>query len=191
MSKHAREKVAEKAARMIVDGVETEYLYAKDRAIMMLGLDSMNHRPTNRLIKEYISMLTKCELGEDEVARRLQEMRRIALDLMQILDEYDPFLIGSVLSGKIRKTSDIDLHAYSDNSMAVQSTLEVHGYDSVEEEVVNNQKGRFIHLKWKEMDYPVEITVYPWSWREKTLISSVTGKAMKRCDERGLLKLMQ
>ena len=109
----------------------------------------------------------------------------------QILDEYDPFLIGSVLSGKIRKTSDIDLHAYSDNSMAVQSTLEVHGYDSVEEEVVNNQKGRFIHLKWKEMDYPVEITVYPWSWREKTLISSVTGKAMKRCDERGLLKLMQ
>ena len=182
MSKKERDRVAEKAARLIVDGVENEYLDAKDRAIMMLGLDATNHRPTNRKIREYISLLTKEELGADEVRRRLKEMRLIALDLMQILDDFDPFLIGSVLSGQIRTTSDIDLHAFADDYCQVMTTLEDAGYDEAEEELIENQKGRFIHLKWREKNYPVEITVYPWSWREIVPISSVTGQPMKRAD---------
>ncbi len=182
MSKSARERVAEKAARLIVDGVENEYLDAKDRAIMMLGLDATNHRPTNRKIRDYISLLTKEELGTEEVNRRLKEMRLIALDLMQILDDFDPFLIGSVLSGQIRTTSDIDLHAFSDDQCEIMQNLEDQGYEDVEEELIENQKGRFIHLKWKEKIYPVEITVYPWSWRDIVPISSITGQPMKRAD---------
>ena len=182
MSKSARERVAEKAARLIVDGVENEYLDAKDRAIMMLGLDDTNHRPTNRKIRDYISLLTKEELGSEEVNRRLKEMRLIALDLMQILDDFDPFLIGSVLSGQIRTTSDIDLHAFSDDQCEIMQNLEDQGYEDVEEELIENQKGRFIHLKWKEKIYPVEITVYPWSWRDIVPISSITGQPMKRAD---------
>lgn len=180
MSKNAREKVAEQAARLMVDGVEYEYLDAKDRAIMMLGLNSESHRPTNRRVKEYISILTKDELGEDEVELRLSEMREIAKELMNVLDEFDPFLIGSVLTGKIRKTSDIDLHAYCDDYRIVKSRLEDNHYFEVEEELVENTKGSFVHLKWIEGRYPIEITIYPWSWRDHVHMSSVTGKPMKR-----------
>lgn len=191
MPKMDRRKVAEEAARFIVEGYEAEYLDAKERAISMLGLSSSNHRPSNRKIKECIAQLTSCQLGDDEVKRRLQEMRQIALNIMEVISEADPFLIGSTLTGEIRKTSDIDLHAYCDEYQVMKHQLIDWGYDSVEEELIDNRKGRFVHLRWHEAAYPVEITIYPWSWRDIVPISSVTGKPMKRADidaVRGLLK---
>lgn len=175
-----------------MEGSEAEYLHAKERAISMLGLSSRNHLPSNRKIKDCIAQLTACQLGEEEVKRRVREMREIAFEIMQVIDDADPFLIGSTLTGQIRNSSDIDLHAYSDDYTCLKSQLIDWGYEEVDEEVVDNRKGRFVHLRWYEHDYPVEITVYPWSWRDVTLFSSVTGKPMKRANlatVRVLLKL--
>jgi hypothetical protein len=47
---------------------------------------------------------------------------------------------------------------------------------------VENQKGTFVHLRWLERGYPVEITIHDWERRQEVPISSVTGKAMKRAD---------
>lgn len=43
----------------------------------------------------------------------------------------------------------------------VKDLLQQCGYEDVEEEIIVNSKGEFVHLKWHEQDYPVEITVYP------------------------------
>lgn len=191
MAKFERRKVAEEAARFIVEGSEAEYLHAKERAISMLGLSSNNHLPSNKKIKECIAQLTVCQLGEEEVRRRTKEMREIALEIMQVIEDADPFLIGSTLTGQIRNSSDIDLHAYSDDFTALKSLLNDWGYEDVDEELVDNRKGRFVHLKWYERNYPVEITVYPWSWRDIALYSSVTGKPMKRADTAGVRALLK
>ncbi len=191
MAKFERRKVAEEAARFIVEGSEAEYLHAKERAISMLGLSSSNHLPSNKKIKECIAQLTACQLGEEEVRRRTREMREIALEIMQVIEDADPFLIGSTLTGQIRNSSDIDLHAYSDDYTVLKSQLTDWGYEDVDEELVDNRKGRFVHLKWYERNYPVEITIYPWSWRDITLYSSVTGKPMKRADYDGVKALLK
>ena len=191
MAKFERRKVAEEAARFIVEGSEAEYLHAKERAISMLGLSSSNHLPSNRKIKECIVQLTACQLGEEEVRRRTREMREIALEIMLVIEDADPFLIGSTLTGQIRNSSDIDLHAYSDDFTCLKNRLDDWGYEDVDEEMIDNRKGRFVHLKWYERNYPVEITVYPWSWRDITLYSSVTGKPMKRADIAGVRALLK
>jgi predicted nucleotidyltransferase len=191
MKKLSTRRVAEEAARLLVEGVETEYLQAKERAVMMLGLTEQSRLPSNRQIKDCIESLTKTELGGDELRLRVRAMREIAEQIMTVISDCDPFLIGSTLSGQIRKSSDIDIHAYCDDAGVLTSQLSVCGYQDLEEEVVENRKGRFIHVRWQEKDYPVEITIYPWSWREIIPISSVTGKPMKRADlraVRGLLK---
>lgn len=190
MSKEDRRRVAEEAARLIITGVESEYLHAKERAIMMLGLSSDSARPANRKIKDCISRMTIEELGGEEVKRRLSEMRKIALEIMEVICDNDPYLIGSTLSGKIRRASDIDIHAYSDNQEELEASLSDLGYEEIECETVDNLKGRFVHFKWIEKSYPVEITVYPWSWRDQVPISSVTQKPMKRLDLDGLRKLL-
>jgi hypothetical protein len=175
----------------MVDGTETEYLMAKERAVMMLGLGAECRLPSNRQIKDCIEDITKAQLGEDETKRRVRQMRQIAAEIMACITDADPFLIGSTLTGQIRESSDIDIHAYSDESSSLVQQLAFCGYEEIEEEHIENRKGTFIHLRWQEDIYPVEITVYPWSWRHIVPISSVTGKPMKRADLKvlnGLIK---
>lgn len=180
MSRKASWQLALEAARFLASGSESEYLQAKERAIMMLGLTSQTRWPSNRCIKEMIGQLTNAELGPDEVKRRVRCMRTIAAEIMEIIDHCDPFLIGSTLSGKVITGSDIDLHAYSDDFNEIKDLLVTHGYEDVEEEEVLNSKGEFIHLRWIEDGYPVEITIYPWSERDVVPYSSVTNRPMKR-----------
>lgn len=175
----------------MLDGTESEYLHAKERAMMMLGLSDESTMPSNREIRNCITSIAQTELGSEELKRRLKEMRIIAEQIMAVLEDCDPFLIGSTLTGQIRRSSDIDLHVYSDDFEPLKTMLNTCGYDSVEEEIVENRKGNFVHLRWFEGEYPVEITIYPWSWRDIVPISSVTGKAMERADLRAMRALLR
>lgn len=166
----------------MAEGSEDEYLQAKERAMMMLGLSSQTRLPSNKKIRGWVRRITEDELGAEELSRRVNEMREIALAIMLIIDHCDPFLIGSTLSGEIRLTSDIDLHAYSDNFEEIIDSLHKWGYEDIEAELVENRKGSFVNLKWIERGYPVEITVYRWSDRDVVQMSSVTGRPMKRAD---------
>jgi len=192
MKKDAQKLVARAAARFMVDGLESEYLGAKERAVLMLGLGSQVRLPSNRQIRECIALLTREELGGDELGRRLKEMRTIATEVMMALSDFDTFLIGSTLSGEIHSTSDVDLHVYCDQPATLVDVLDQWGFEDVEEEYVENRKGQFVHLRWTtESGYPVEITVYPLSWRELTPYSSVTGKPMKRAQLAQVRRLLQ
>jgi hypothetical protein len=182
MRRHTQRRFAEEAARFMAEGSEDEYLQAKERAMMMLGLSSQTRLPSNKKIRGWVRRITADELGIDELNRRVKEMREIALSIMTAIEECDPFLIGSTLSGEIRTTSDIDMHAYCDNFEEIVSRLGEWGYDGIEPELVENRKGSFVHLKWLEQNYPVEITVYKWCDRDVVQMSSVTGRPMKRAD---------
>lgn len=188
MKRAARRRIAEEAALLMAEGAENEYLDAKQRAMMMLGISG--RMPSNRLIKECVTSITKTQLGEAEVKKRIREMRTIAEQIMTVLEESYPFLIGSALTGQIRNSSDIDLHAYSDDPGVLVEQLKDYGYTEIDEEHVENRKGSFLHLRWYESIYPVEITVYSWSWRDLILYSSVTGKPMKRADLQAVKKLL-
>ncbi len=191
MAKHAQRRIAEEAARFMVDGTETEYLQAKERALLMLGMAGQSRLPSNRDIRECILRLTRSRLGDDEVSRRVREMREIAEQVMTAIEDNDPYLIGSTLTGEIRESSDVDLHAYSDEHEILISHLTAWGYENIDVEMVENLKGSFVHLRWTENGYPVEITVYPWSWRDIVPISSVTCKPMKRAELGSLRHLLR
>ncbi|HEY4329489.1 MAG TPA: hypothetical protein VGN88_07120 [Phycisphaerae bacterium] len=177
-----QQRLALEAARLMVERIETEYLHAKERAILMLGLPYNTPYPTNRQVKELIGKLTKSRLGAEVVAQRVREMREVAEEIMTVLEDFDPHLIGSTLSGKIRDSSDIDLHVYCHHHAEAEERLRSFMYEEVEVEYVENQKGTFVHLRWLERGYPVEITIHDWERRQEVPISSVTGKAMKRAD---------
>jgi predicted nucleotidyltransferase len=177
-----QKRLALEAARLMVERIETEYLHAKERAILMLGLPFNTPYPTNRQIKEYIAKLTRKQLGPEVMEARVRRMREIAEELMTVLADFDPHLIGSTLSGKIRDSSDIDLHVYCYHHEEVQERLRAFGYEDVEDEYVENQRGTFVHLRWVEEMFPIELTIHNWAQRGDIPISSVTGNAMKRAD---------
>jgi len=183
-------RLAIEAARLMAERIETEYLHAKERAILMLGLPYNTPYPTNRQIKAYIGKLTRKRLGPEVMAARVKEMRQIAEEIMTVLMDFDPHLIGSTLSGQIRDSSDIDLHVYCNHHLEVEERLRSFGYQDVEAEFVENRKGTFVHLRWLERGHPVEITTHDWLRRTEVMISSVTGKPMKRADLDELRKIL-
>jgi predicted nucleotidyltransferase len=184
-------RLALEAARLMVERIETEYLHAKERAILLLGLPYNTPYPTNRQIKQLIAKLTENQMGEEAMAARVRRMRELAEELMTVLLDFDPYLIGSTLSGQIRDSSDIDLHVYCHHYSEVQDRLLTYGYEDVEAEFVENAKGTFVHLRWTEEDFPVEITIHDWSQRGEVFLSSITGLPMKRADLQKVRKLLK
>jgi hypothetical protein len=191
MSNKVQQRIALEAAQLLLDGSESEYLQAKERAALMLGISNHTRLPSNAKIKQLVAELARAELGAEEVCQRLRQMREIAWHVMSCLRDYETFLIGSTLSGKISRKSDIDLHAYADDPEVLAELLERAGYGYPSVETVENRKGEFVHLRWNQDGYPVEITVYPLSWRDVVPISSITGKPMKRADAKAVRKLLE
>src|SRR6516165_1591859 len=92
----------------------------------------------------------------------LRDMRLHALRMMRLLRRFKPRLIGSVMTGHIRKGSDIDLHLFTDSAEAVTSILEGEGYefDLERKQVVKHNEARvFTHIHVRDR-FDFELTVY-------------------------------
>src|SRR5215211_6278601 len=121
-----RRHIALLAARLMYDRTESEFFTAKRKAARQLGVDSRfrpKDLPSNAEIREQVLGLANLYEGE---RRRddLREMRLDALRMMRLLAAFRPRLIGSVLTGHVRKGSDIDLHVFSDHLSGVTAVLE-------------------------------------------------------------------
>src|SRR5262245_45010764 len=106
-----RQAIAFEAARLMYERVESEYYTAKRKAAKRLcrGGVKPEDLPSNAEIREQIQHFARVHEGERRTAN-LREMRLAALHLMRLLRAFRPRLIGSVMTGHIRRGSDIDLH---------------------------------------------------------------------------------
>ena len=121
-----RRQIALLAARLMYDRQESEYFTAKRKAARQLGVEYRyrpKDLPSNREIREQIQALANLHEGERR-QENLRAMRLEALRMMRLLCQFRPKLIGSVLTGHIRKGSDIDLHVFTDHPSAVTTVLE-------------------------------------------------------------------
>src|SRR5205085_9870956 len=117
------------AARLMYDRVESEYYTAKRKAVRRLcpGGVKPSDLPSNAEIREQIQLFARLHEG-DKRTQHLREMRLEALRLMRVLRPFKPRLIGSVMTGHVRKGSDIDLHLFADSVGLVTDLLEQEGY---------------------------------------------------------------
>jgi hypothetical protein len=119
-------------------------------------------------------------------------MRLQALRLMRLLRAFRPRLIGSVMTGHVRKGSDIDLHIFTDAVGLVTDTLEREGFqfDVERKQVVKHGEARvFTHIHIHDR-FNVELTVYPEDKAHYVFRSSITGKPIERASIRELEELL-
>jgi hypothetical protein len=103
---------------MVEDGVE-DYATAKRKAARQAGVRDTRQLPTNEEIDA--ALRTHQTLFESEAHReRLRELRSRAVEVMRDLERFNPYLIGSVLSGNAGKYADINLQLYTDSTKAVE-----------------------------------------------------------------------
>jgi predicted HD phosphohydrolase len=109
-------------------------------------------------------------------------MRMAALKVMRLLNGFNPRLIGSTLTGHVRKGSDIDIHVFSNEISAITDVLDTHGYDyRIEHKriIKHNTERVFTHVHLADK-YTTELTVYARDLVNYPFKSSITGKTIEK-----------
>ena len=188
-----RRQIAWEAARLMYDRQESEYFRAKQKAAHRIckGWVKPADLPSNAEIRDEIQTLARLYEGNTRLDG-LQRMRIEALRMMHLLASFRPRLIGSVLTGYVRKGSDIDLHLFSDNIASIERVLNEEGmqYDVERKRVRKDGEERiFTHIHIQGI-YPFELTVYAQNKAHYVFKSSITGKAIERASVLELNKLL-
>jgi hypothetical protein len=123
-TKLLRNRVAQEAAQLLYVSQEKEYKQAKQRAAQMLGARIL---PSNFEVAEELDRIAE----EREGAQRKElilRMRMEAKDIMKVLKEFSPRLVGSVWRGTARRNSDIDILTFSQEPTQVLNQLQEHNF---------------------------------------------------------------
>jgi hypothetical protein len=117
-----RSRIAHLAARLMAeDGIE-DYAVAKRKAARQAGVSDTRQLPTNEEIDAALRT-HQALYGGDEHVGRLRELRTRAVEVMQDLARFNPYLTGSVLSGNAGKYADVNLQLYTDHGKDVELFL--------------------------------------------------------------------
>ncbi|MBX3416108.1 MAG: HD domain-containing protein [Pirellulaceae bacterium] len=183
MPSKLRRQIAWQAALLMYRREETEYYHAKMKAArrVVKGWVKPADLPSNAEIRDEIQSFARTLEGADR-DQQLREMRMAALHLMQRVEAFHPRLIGSVLTGHIRRGSDVDIHLFANQLTAVTGLLDFHGMDyEVERKRIRkaDQTRLYQHVHVRDR-FSFELTVYPLRDRLIVPKSSITGKAIER-----------
>jgi hypothetical protein len=186
-----RLELAQQAAKLIaVDGV-SDYMTAKRKAALQLGIPVGKFLPTNSEIEQALVAYQHLFQGDSQ-PQHVNNMRRIAGNAMRLLRDYRPVLVGPVLSGTATRHSHIDLHVFSDEPEQIGFLLERHG---IPHRLTNrslkhrsNESGDYPAYHFRAEDIPVNLIVLPLNRMHNAPLSPVDGKPMQRA---GLDKVEQ
>src|ERR1700682_5612302 len=184
-----RQAIALEAARLMYERLESEYYTAKRKAAKRLCRGNVKPAdlPSNAEIRDQIQVFARIHEG-DKRTQHLRNMRLEALRLMRLLRLFRPRLIGSVMTGHVRKGSDIDIHLFSDSVGLITDLLEQEGFqhDVERKQVVKHGESRvFTHIHVPGR-FNFELTVYAEDKAHYVFKSSITGKAIERASIREL-----
>ncbi|WP_306535637.1 nucleotidyltransferase domain-containing protein [Geobacter sp.] len=191
-----RHGIAQEAARLMYEEGVREYRDAKRKAARQFGpekaLSLGSHLPSNAEIHGELQRLIGLH-EEGVLPERLLRLRLAALRLMEILEPFRPYLVGSVLTGAVTERSDIDLHLFADSHEEVEDFLRGEGIAYEQEVVTIRHGGEFFeypHIYLEDEGVVVECTVYPLEDIHRIPKSSITGRPMERATAKKLRKLI-
>ena len=189
-----RRALAQEAARIMAEHGIEDFLQAKRKAADRLGVHDVPVLPKNIEIESALREHQRL-FGRDSHDHTLKEQRRIALDTMSMLDEFQPRLVGSVLNGTATNYSDINLHLFADRSESVViKLLDIGIPHEFYERRVKMDAERILTcpaLRFDAKGRTVDATVFPIDGIRQSPYSPVDGRPMKRADAREVLELVE
>jgi hypothetical protein len=188
-----RRALAQEAARIMAEHGIEDFLQAKRKAADRLRVNDVAVLPKNVEIEAALRAHQRL-FGRDSHDHTLKEQRGIALQTMRLLAEFQPRLVGSVLTGTATDYSDINLHLFADASESVAIRLiEMDIPHEFYERRVKMDAERslsFPALRFEAKGRTVDATVFPIDGIRQSPYSPVDGRPMKRADAREVSELI-
>lgn len=193
-SDHQRTAIANEAARIIQEQGLTDFRIAKAKATERLGFRSGGPLPSNEEIENALAERIRIFRGTSH-NENLQALRSAALNLMRALENYQPRLVGPVLSGNSTEHTMIDLHLFNDAAEEVGSCLCDMGirYRLVErrQRLRRNLVEHFPGYRFFFSEFECTSTVFPERHRHHAPLSPVDGRPMRRAGSREISLLVE
>jgi hypothetical protein len=178
-----RQAVAEEAARIMREQGVDDFLQAKRKAADRLGVTDASILPRNTEIEAALVAHQRL-FAADRHEASLVALRRSALEAMRLMADFQPRLVGPVLTGTASPHSEITLHLFAEIPEAVSLKLEERG---VPHEVLER---RLRYERDRTVSYPalrfvagrqtVDAVVFPLDGIRQAPSSPVDGKPMRR-----------
>ena len=188
-----RQVVAGEAARLMQDQGLRDFRSAKAKAAERLGLGRSGALPGNSEIERALAEHQRIFAGEEQ-GERLLELRRRALELMEILEEFSPRLVGDVLSGIANEHSPVDLHVFADAPEQVAEALARHGLryrgTARRYRLRHGVSDSFPAFSCLLPDCDCILSVFPLRQRGHAPLSPVDGRPMRRAGARQVAALI-
>lgn len=157
-SSQLRRAIASAAARLMAEDGITDYGAAKRKAARSLGAAEGDALPTNEEIETELRSWQSL-YQEDEQRERVHDLRATALEVMQALTEFNPYLTGGALDGTAGRYSAAEIELFADSSKDVEIALLSQG---ISYEVIDKRKPGLdsqLAIDWN--DIPVLLSIYP------------------------------
>jgi len=177
-----RARLAAAAARIMAEEGIDDFALAKRKAARRLGAADTESLPSNDEIeaelRDYLELFQA-----DEHPARVTELRRLALQAMDALERFNPYLIGPVLTGLAGPYTEIDLQLFPESSKDVELFLldRQIPYDATDERRYTGDRARavaVISLDWRGV--PLRLAVFDPRDERAALKTSLAGRVAAR-----------
>ena len=189
-NKQLKDMIAQEAAKIIAEKGIQQFGQAKFKAAENLNAMDNGCLPSNsdiekKLIEYYQLFQTDVHLDH------IKSLRKIALDIMHIFDNYQIYLVGPVANGTANVSSAINFHIASEDESEIIQTLTKNDlthkpYDrkiKFNEKTIKQVNG--IKTIYKNTD--IELTIFNHKEIRLAPLSKIDNKPMKRIK----IKLLQ
>jgi hypothetical protein len=121
-SPRQRSRVASLAGKLMAEDGIGDYSAAKRKAASILRLPADARLPENAEVESELRAYQRL-FQEGEQGARLADLRQKAIDFMEIVQRFNPYLSGAVLDGTAGWGAEIDIQLFTDSAKDVEIFL--------------------------------------------------------------------
>ena len=192
-SSKTRMEIAQLAAKFLAVEGASDYLAAKRKAALQLGVHPDKGMPTNVEVEQALIGYQSLFQNRQQV-EHLYDLRCKAVNAMRMLSLYWPRLVGPVLTGTATRHSEIILHLISDEPELIGFLLDDNAipYNSCTRTVKTGRTEKKEYPAYRFIADRTSIILVIFPERQKHLcpLSTITGKPMRRASVGEVEKLL-
>lgn len=176
---------------MVEQGIR-DFSLAKRKAAERVGATLRQQLPDNAEIEQAVAEYLRIFHPKSYLVR-LKHLRQTALRAMNLLQRFDPRLVGPVLKGTADQHSPVNLHLFAHQPEEVSWFLMEQRipYDTSERRYPGKPQESFPLFSFMAGDVQIELTVFPIDGLRQAPKSPVDGRPIKRADMAGVSKLLK
>lgn len=178
-----RQALAREAARLMIEHGLEDYGSAKRKAALRLGVTDHAVLPKNTEIEQALAEHQRLFVPEAH-ATELSAMRQAAAAAMRLLADFEPRLVGPLLSGTATAHNDITLHLFADTpeSVAVQLLDRGIPHEFAERrlKVQRDEIAAYPSVRFAAGRHEVDATIFPLDGIRQAPLGPVDGRPMRR-----------